>query len=103
MTVLPSIAMLLLAASKPIFSYTDYPPEAVFNHWEGTVVADLTISAKGKPTACRIVKSSGHEVLDSATCDLILKRARFKPAEDEHGAPRESTYRTPPINWKLNP
>src|SRR5205809_4750429 len=83
---------------KPIFSYEDYPAEAVRNHWEGTVVADLTISVKGLPTACRIVKSSGHKVLDDKTCELLITRAKFLPPKDKSGRPTEDTVRTPPVN-----
>lgn len=87
---------------RPIFTNADYPPEAVRNRWEGTVVADLTISVEGVPTACRIVKSSGHKVLDDATCDLIIRRARFVPAKDSGGNPKSDTFRTPPIVWRLH-
>ena len=86
---------------KPIFSYQDYPAEALRNRWQGSVVADLTISAEGRPTACRIVKSSGHKVLDDVTCKLIMTRARFTPAKDQTGKPKESTLRTPVIEWRI--
>lgn len=91
------------AHPKAIFSYDDYPAEAVRNHWEGTVIADLTISPAGTPTACRIVESSGHSILDEKTCDLLIRRARFTPEKDKNGNPIESHFRTPPINWKLMP
>lgn len=60
----------------PIFSYYDYPAEALRHHWEGTVVAEISVSADGNPTACRILKSSGHKILDDdlqlrdATCEV---------------------------------
>jgi len=88
---------------KVLFSYEDYPPEAVRNHWQGTVIADLTVSATGRVTACKIVKSSGHAVLDDATCNIIIARAIYRPARDANGNPIEDHVRTPPIAWTLRP
>jgi hypothetical protein len=39
--------------------------------------------------------------LDDATCDLMIKRAFFKPAKDSNGKPVEDHFRTPPIRWRL--
>jgi protein TonB len=86
---------------KAIFSRDDYPPEAVRHHWQGKVVADLTISAEGSVTACHIVKSSGYQVLDDATCDLLRRRAKFKSATDPNVKPVESRVQTPPVEWRL--
>lgn len=86
---------------KVLFSYEDYPAEAVRNHWQGTVIADLTVSAAGRVTACKIVKSSGHAVLDDATCNIIIQRATFNPARDANGKPIEDHVQTPPIAWIL--
>ena len=86
---------------KPVFTYDDYPAEAVRNRWQGTVVVDLTISRDGSPTACRIVQSSGHKVLDDATCDLIMRRAKFVPARDMNGNPIESHLQAPPVTWAI--
>jgi protein TonB len=86
---------------QPIFSYSDYPPEALRNGWEGSVVADLTVGQSGAVCACKIIKTSGHEVLDDVTCDLLVRRARFKPPKDKHGNPIVDTVRTPPIEWRI--
>jgi periplasmic protein TonB len=87
---------------KPgIFSYDDYPPEALRNGWEGTVQAELTVNEQGAVEICRIIQSSGHEVLDAATCGLIIRRARFTPAKDESGKPIKDTVTSPPINWRI--
>ena len=85
-----------------IFSYQDYPVEALRNHWEGSVVAELTVNERGAVTVCKIVKSSGHEVLDATTCNLLIQRAKFKPAMDDAGRPRNDLVQTPPINWKIH-
>jgi protein TonB len=84
-----------------LFSTDDYPPEAQAKGWEGAVVVDLIIRADGRPRSCHIVRSSGHQVLDVATCEIMIKRARFTPARDSNGRAVEDTFRTPPIKWLL--
>ena len=84
-----------------IISLDDYPPDALANGWEGTVVADIIVSASGRARACRIVHSSGHQVLDLKTCEVLLLRARFTPAKDSFGHPVEDTLRTPSIIWRI--
>jgi protein TonB len=89
------------APLKPLLSYDDYPLEAVRHGWEGDVVVDLTISPIGTVTGCQIVQSSGHSVLDNATCKIMLTRARFSPARDADCNPIENKFRTPPIRWRI--
>lgn len=79
----------------PLFSYNDYPAEALRNHWEGTVVAEVSVGPDGMPTACRILESSGHQILDDTTCNCLMQRAQFKPEG------KQDTYTTPPINWHI--
>jgi TonB family protein len=86
---------------RTLFSVTDYPPMAIQQHMQGTVVADLWISEKGKPSRCQIVRSSGYELLDDTTCKILLWRARFTPARDAFGKPVKDKVRTPPITWGL--
>lgn len=87
---------------RPLISSNDYPGEAVRRRWEGDVVADLTISPAGRVSTCRIVKSSGHSILDDTTCKIMLERAVFLPAADKDGRPVMDTLRTPPIEWRLS-
>ena len=54
-----------------------YPPLARKRGLEGTVTAEFTISAKGYPENIRIVRSSGHEILDSAAKKTILRASPF--------------------------
>ena len=90
-------------AGKPgIKSTADYPPEALKNGWEGDVVAELTVDATGKARDCTVAVSSGHKVLDDATCDVLIKRARFKPGQDKDGNPVEERVRAPAIRWRLS-
>ena len=85
----------------PLFSMDDYPPAALATHAEGTVVVKLRIGIDGRPRACRIVRSSRHEELDLATCNIMLTRARFSPARDSNGNPVEDDFQTPPISWRI--
>jgi TonB family protein len=39
----------------------------------------------GSPKLCSITQSSGHADLDEATCNNIIRRARFFPAQDDNG------------------
>lgn len=45
----------------------------------------LTIDASGRVFRCDVVRSSGNTALDQYTCDLLMKRAAFKPAKDQVG------------------
>jgi len=54
-----------------------YPPLARRRGLEGTVTAEFTINEKGYPENIRIVRSSGHEILDSAAKKTILRASPF--------------------------
>jgi TonB family protein len=86
---------------RPIFSYEDYPPEALRQRWQGTVVTELTVATNGFPKACRVTKSSGYKILDDKTCELLITRAKFLPAKDEQGNPKEDIVHVPPVTWSL--
>ncbi len=70
----------------------DYPTLALKNGWEGTVFYTATVGIDGRVKTCIVTQSSGHEVLDQAACDLIMKRAHFAPATDGAGHTVERTY-----------
>lgn len=76
-------------------SYTDYPAEALRNNQQGIVKTITTVNAKGQPTACRTVVSSGFPALDMATCKAIMKRAHYDAAD------RETRYEYSRIAWLL--
>ncbi len=70
---------------------SDYPPGPLKAGIEGTTHFTLTVSADGRPTACRITQSSGNAELDAATCGALMKRARFDPKLVD-GKPVPSTF-----------
>jgi len=84
-----------------LLSNDDYPAEALRNNWQGTVQVKLRIGTDGRVRACRIVRSSGHDSLDLATCRIMLMRARFSPARDSNGNAVEDDFVSPPISWRL--
>ncbi len=79
----------------------DYPTEALRNHWEGVSEVAILVDGQGRGVACEIVHSSGHDVLDRATCSLTIRKVRFKPATDKDGHPIKSIYDPLRIAWRL--
>lgn len=70
----------------------DYPFYDAVNNNEGMTTFLLTIGADGATTGCRIIESSGFRSLDAKTCELLLARAVFLPAEDREGRAVQSFY-----------
>jgi protein TonB len=84
-----------------IFSYYDYPAEALANGWEGDVIIGVHVGADGRVHSCRIVKSSGYGVLDVQTCAIMLGRSRFVPARDVKGHSVPDDVVLPAVRWRL--
>ena len=79
-----------LAVARPLPD-VDYPPNALKEGREGTTHYTVTVGTNGRAKDCRITESSGSKDLDDATCDMIMKSGRFKPAKDASGQPVESS------------
>ena len=106
----PAVTLLPPSANNPThpaipiapgswFSADSYPPEAARKGIEGTVRFEVNVDATGKPTACRIVKSSNSDILDQATCRIVMAKGRFVPGA-RNGKPVADTYQTN-TNWRL--
>ena len=65
----------------------DYPKSATAARQGGSVTAHFTVGADGRPTKCRVVKSSGNADIDATTCRLIEQRFRYEPARNKAGYP----------------
>ncbi len=78
----------------------DYPGRALTRGWEGDVSYALAISASGRVEDCRVVASSGHDLLDTTACRLIERRARFDPATDHNGARVTGSWRGS-VSWSI--
>jgi protein TonB len=86
---------------RTLFSADDYPAAASASGAEGTVQASLSVGPDGRVTGCNITRSSGNSSLDSTTCSILRRRAKFTPARDSNGQPTSDTIPTPPITWRL--
>jgi protein TonB len=84
-----------------LFTSDDYPVAAMEAREQGMVLTRIVVAEDGRVSACLIQESSGSKSLDSATCQIIQRRARFIPAKDENGKPIISTYGQR-IRWELD-
>jgi protein TonB len=86
---------------RTLFSADDYPAAASAANAEGTAQAQLTIGPDGRVVGCNLTRSTGNNALDSATCNILRRRAKFTPARDSNGNATTDTITTPPITWRL--
>jgi protein TonB len=66
---------------------SDYPRAALKDRLMGQVSVRFTVLTSGRITNCRVVRSSGSDLLDATTCQLLSERLRFRPATDGTGRP----------------
>lgn len=64
---------------------SDYPEAARAAGAQGTTSVTIMVSMQGRPSGCHITQSSRNRDLDAATCDLVMRRFRFRPARDSAG------------------
>ena len=83
-----------------LFSTDDYPQRALSAEEQGTTAVSLTIGPNGRVSACSVTSSSGSSSLDSTTCSILTRRARFTPAKDQNGQPISDTT-SARIRWVL--
>lgn len=77
-----------------------YPKKAMDDGEQGRVDTVVDVDRKGKPVKCTVIRTSGYERLDRATCKFALSKLRFEPATDHDGKPttgRELFY----VDWRL--
>lgn len=77
----------------------DYPMLARRRGWRGTVLLKVRVSASGSPREIRLIKGSGHDMLDTAAQDAV-QGWRFVPAR-KSGEPVESWVEIP-VRFELN-
>ena len=78
----------------------DYRSSWINREMAGVASFKVQVGADGRAEACLITKSSGHDALDQATCDLISKRARFEPAKNSKGEKVSGIYASS-VRWQL--
>jgi TonB family protein len=87
--------------TRALFRANDYPAGAFARGEQGTVVARLVIDPAGRVEACGIEQSSGSKELDSTTCEILRRRAKFRPVQGAGDEPLYQVFRTPPIVWSI--
>jgi protein TonB len=60
----------------------------------GTVVVSYRVRRDGAVDRCTVLRTSGYEILDRATCRLIEQRFRYRPARDSGGRAIDWEVRT---------
>lgn len=78
----------------PWFDLNDYPTKAFEREWQGVTSFAVIVGPDGRAVDCKIVRSSGYEMLDRPACSVALKRARFRPAVGADGRPAYGVYRS---------
>lgn len=79
---------------------SNYPAAALRERREGTTRFTVNVGEDGRVTACDVTDTSGSPDLDAATCDSVIRRARFNPATDGAGNPTNGTYSTS-VRWVI--
>lgn len=57
-----------------------YPREAIRGGMTGTVELEILVGTDGTPLEVRVLRSSGHRLLDQAARKVVLSQWRFQPA-----------------------
>ena len=78
-----------------INSARDYPISSRDLRINDFVIIAITVGIDGSPTGCRVARPSRDAQANAITCQLALKRFRFRPASDTNGKPVVSTF-----GWK---
>lgn len=78
-----------------------YPSRALRRNEQGRTHVTLDVSSQGKPERCSVVRTSGSEELDKATCKYAMKNVRYSPGTDFHGD-EISGVALFSLNWALN-
>jgi protein TonB len=81
------------------YTFEDYPLDAIKNDQQGFVTVSFTIGIDGRMTDCRVIRSSGFRILDRIPCNILTRRARFKPAVDAQGQVRSTQGTTSMLFW----
>jgi len=78
----------------------DYPAAAKAARQSGVVGFVLTVDGDGTVSDCTVTQSSGSKLLDSTTCRLLSRRARFVAARNSENEPASARWASR-ISWTL--
>lgn len=76
----------------------DYPKAALAERASGIVAFRLRIDPDGMVNDCTVTRSSGSKILDTTTCKLLSRRARFLPARDGNNEPAGAMWSSA-VRW----
>ena len=82
------------ATPLPWYKFDDYPMKAFEREWQGIATMSVVVDPTGRPTDCKVTKSSGFPELDKQTCWVAMKRVRFTPAVGPDGQKAFGVYRS---------
>lgn len=71
---------------------SDFPQKMFADGLNDSVNFRLTVDPTGMPTDCSVLTMESKPAFIKATCDTLMKRARFKPALNSQGKPVASIY-----------
>lgn len=86
---------------RTLFSPADYPQDAQRADLEGKAQVMLLIDEKGATKSCHVIHREGSPVFEAMSCQVLLKRASFRPAKDLRGRPIRSSYMSPFIVFRF--
>ncbi len=78
-----------------------YPAASKAAGLSGSVEAELTIGLRDNVLKCKIVGSSGHELLDKETCEVLNRSGRYISALDESGNAIEGKL-IEKVRWEIS-
>lgn len=78
----------------------DYPRDALIKGKGGIVRFRLDVDVEGKVNRCAILELSAGPELNQKTCEILRRRARFKPALDANGKP-VAAYFASSVRWAV--
>lgn len=64
---------------------SDWPNDLYQQEVEASVRVELDVSAQGSVQDCRIVRTSGYDVMDNVVCARLQQRGNFNPALSAEG------------------
>lgn len=79
----------------------DYPDASIRAEEQGVTQVRYEINEQGRvtPGSCQVTSSSGFDRLDRRTCELVERRFRFNPAQ-QNGQPVKET-RAQSVRWQI--
>ena len=79
---------------------SDYPRDMLARGKESELAVRLLIDASGKVTKCTSLSHFAEQEFNRITCENIVKRARFEPAELADGT-KVPTYMTRRVIFRI--